>query len=79
MSVFPVRLARLLRAAGHDCVHVCDGGLAGQPDEQLQPRSARVRAQYPGAVGADLAATATAGVRRRRARQAAEASRRCQH
>jgi predicted nuclease of predicted toxin-antitoxin system len=28
-------MAGLLRAAGHDCAHVYDLGLGGQPDEQI--------------------------------------------
>ena len=28
-------MAGLLRVAGHDCTHVCDLGLGGQPDEQV--------------------------------------------
>lgn len=31
----PVQIAGLLRAAGHDCVHVYELGLGGQPDEQI--------------------------------------------
>jgi predicted nuclease of predicted toxin-antitoxin system len=31
----PTRLASLLRAADHDCVHVYDLGLGGQPDERI--------------------------------------------
>ena len=31
----PVRLAELLRAAGHDCSHVYDAGLRGRLDEQI--------------------------------------------
>jgi predicted nuclease of predicted toxin-antitoxin system len=28
-------MAGLLRAAGHDCAHVYEAGLGGQPDEQI--------------------------------------------
>jgi predicted nuclease of predicted toxin-antitoxin system len=31
----PPRMAELLRAAGHDCTHVYELGLGGQPDEQI--------------------------------------------
>jgi predicted nuclease of predicted toxin-antitoxin system len=31
----PSQVARLLRAAGHDCAHVYELGLGGQPDEQI--------------------------------------------
>jgi predicted nuclease of predicted toxin-antitoxin system len=31
----PTRMAALLRVAGHDCVHVYELGLGGQPDEQV--------------------------------------------
>jgi predicted nuclease of predicted toxin-antitoxin system len=31
----PAQIAGLLRAAGHDCVHVHELGLGGQPDEQI--------------------------------------------
>jgi predicted nuclease of predicted toxin-antitoxin system len=31
----PPHLAILLRAAGHDCAHVYELGLGGQPDEQI--------------------------------------------
>jgi predicted nuclease of predicted toxin-antitoxin system len=31
----PPQMAGLLRAAGHDCAHVYDLGLGGQPDEQV--------------------------------------------
>lgn len=31
----PARMAGLLRAAGHDCMHVYDLGLGGQPDEEV--------------------------------------------
>ena len=31
----PPSIARLLRAAGHDCAHVYELGLGGRPDEQI--------------------------------------------
>jgi predicted nuclease of predicted toxin-antitoxin system len=31
----PPSMAALLRAAGHDCAHVYELGLGGQPDEQI--------------------------------------------
>lgn len=31
----PPQMAELLRAVGHDCVHVYELGLGGQPDEQI--------------------------------------------
>lgn len=31
----PAAMAELLRAAGHDCTHVYELGLGGQPDEQI--------------------------------------------
>jgi predicted nuclease of predicted toxin-antitoxin system len=31
----PAAMAELLRAAGHDCAHVYELGLGGQPDEQI--------------------------------------------
>jgi predicted nuclease of predicted toxin-antitoxin system len=31
----PARLAALLRHAGHDCTHVYEAGLGGQPDEEV--------------------------------------------
>lgn len=31
----PSALAAVLREAGHDCVHVYEAGLGGQPDEQV--------------------------------------------
>jgi predicted nuclease of predicted toxin-antitoxin system len=31
----PPSMARLLRAAGHDCAHVYELSLGGQPDEQI--------------------------------------------
>lgn len=31
----PAAMAELLRAAGHDCMHVYELGLGGQPDEQI--------------------------------------------
>jgi predicted nuclease of predicted toxin-antitoxin system len=31
----PPQMAELLRAAGHDCAHVYELGLGGQPDEQI--------------------------------------------
>lgn len=37
----PVRLAALLRAAGHDCAHVYEVGLGGQSDEQVMALAAR--------------------------------------
>lgn len=37
----PPAMATLLRAAGHDCAHVCDLGLGGQPDEQIMARADR--------------------------------------
>lgn len=41
----PPRLAELLHAAGHDCAHVYELGLGGQPDERimaLADREARI-------------------------------------
>jgi predicted nuclease of predicted toxin-antitoxin system len=35
----PARLAQLLRAAGHDCSHVYELGLGGQPDEHIMARA----------------------------------------
>ena len=35
----PAAVADLLRAAGHDCAHVCELGLRGQPDEQIMARA----------------------------------------
>jgi predicted nuclease of predicted toxin-antitoxin system len=37
----PVRLAALLRAAGHGCAHVYEVGLDGQSDEQVKALAAR--------------------------------------
>jgi predicted nuclease of predicted toxin-antitoxin system len=37
----PIRLAALLRQVGHDCVHVYDAGLGGQPDEQVMALAER--------------------------------------
>lgn len=37
----PLRLAELLRAAGHDCSHVYDAGLGGQPDDQIMALAER--------------------------------------
>ncbi len=31
----PPSMAGLLRAAGHDCAHIYEVGLGGQPDEQI--------------------------------------------
>jgi predicted nuclease of predicted toxin-antitoxin system len=31
----PAQVAELMRAAGHDCVHVYELGLGGEPDEQI--------------------------------------------
>jgi predicted nuclease of predicted toxin-antitoxin system len=31
----PARIAELMRAAGHDCVHVHDLGVNGHRDEQI--------------------------------------------
>jgi predicted nuclease of predicted toxin-antitoxin system len=31
----PLRIAGLLRAAGHGCAHVYELGLGSQPDEQI--------------------------------------------
>jgi predicted nuclease of predicted toxin-antitoxin system len=31
----PPQMAELLRATGHDCAHVYELGLGGQPDEQI--------------------------------------------
>ena len=39
----PAALAALLRAAGHDCVHVYEIGLGGQPDEQIMAVADRDR------------------------------------
>ena len=39
----PGRLAEMLRAAGHDCSHVYDAGLRGQPDEQIMALAERER------------------------------------
>src|ERR1039457_2748845 len=35
MSACPPQMAELLRDAGHDCAHVYELGLGGQPDEQV--------------------------------------------
>jgi predicted nuclease of predicted toxin-antitoxin system len=37
----PARMAELLRAAGHDCTHVNELGLGGQPDEQIMATADR--------------------------------------
>ncbi len=37
----PARMAELLRAAGHDCTHVYELGLGGQPDEQVMATADR--------------------------------------
>ena len=37
----PPSIARLLRAAGHDCAHVYELGLGGLPDEQIMARADR--------------------------------------
>lgn len=37
----PTRLAALLQAAGHDCVHVYDLRLGGHPDESVMAAAAR--------------------------------------
>ena len=37
----PRRLADLLRGAGHDCLHVYDAGLGGEPDETIMAAAAR--------------------------------------
>jgi predicted nuclease of predicted toxin-antitoxin system len=37
----PARIAELLRAAGHDCAHVYELGLGGQPDEQIMAAADR--------------------------------------
>jgi predicted nuclease of predicted toxin-antitoxin system len=37
----PRPLTDLLRAAGHDCTHVYDAGLGGQPDETIMAAAAR--------------------------------------
>ena len=37
----PARMAELLRAAGHDCTHVYEIGLGGQPDEQIMAAADR--------------------------------------
>ena len=37
----PARMAELLRAAGHDCTHVYELGLGGQPDEQIMATADR--------------------------------------
>ena len=38
-ACLPARTAELLRAAGHDCVHVYDLGHRGQPDERIMARA----------------------------------------
>jgi hypothetical protein len=44
----PPRMAELLRAAGHDCTHVYELGLGGQPDEQIMVTADREnRIPYP--------------------------------
>ena len=44
----PPRMAVLLRDAGHDCAHVYELGLGGQPDEQVMAwRTARTGSCYP--------------------------------
>jgi predicted nuclease of predicted toxin-antitoxin system len=35
----PPQMAGLLRAAGHDCAHVYELGLGGQPDELIMARA----------------------------------------
>jgi predicted nuclease of predicted toxin-antitoxin system len=37
----PARIAGLLRTAGHDCAHVYELGLGGQPDEQIMAAADR--------------------------------------
>ena len=37
----PARMAELLRTAGHDCAHVYELGLGGQPDEQIMATADR--------------------------------------
>ena len=37
----PWLLTDLLRAAGHDCMHVYDAGLGGQPDEAIMAAAAK--------------------------------------
>ncbi len=37
----PARTAALLRPAGHDCAHVYELGLGGQPDEQVMALAER--------------------------------------
>ncbi len=37
----PAKTAILLRAAGHDCVHVYELGLGGQPDEEIMATADR--------------------------------------
>jgi Domain of unknown function (DUF5615) len=44
----PAAMAELLRAAGHDCAHVYELGLGGQPDEQIMAVADREnRSWYP--------------------------------
>jgi Domain of unknown function (DUF5615) len=50
-------MAGLLRAAGHDCAHVYEVGLGGQPDEQImdladREHRSRPKALYPRTVRA---------------------------
>jgi hypothetical protein len=41
-------MAELLRAAGHDCTHVYELGLGGQPDEQIMATADReTGSSYP--------------------------------
>lgn len=37
----PSRLAELLSAAGHDCLHITDLGLRGEPDETIMAAACR--------------------------------------
>ena len=41
----PPQMAELLRATGHDCAHVYELGLGGQPDERIMAHPASSPAQ----------------------------------
>ena len=44
----PPQMTELLRAAGHDCTHVYELGLGGQPDAQIMATADReTGSSYP--------------------------------